>query len=245
MNHAATTGTKASNNPLLEPAGLPRFEAITPEHVLPAVKTVIAESMELLEQVEGKPEPTWEGVVAPLDEIGRKFERSWGPVSHLFGVANSSELREAYEAAQPEIVEFSLRAKQSVPVYQALKQLRDGAEWGKLDGAQQRIIEQKLLDAELAGIALTGDKQKRFNEIARDLSQLGTKFSNNVLDATKAYSLTIIDPADAEGLPLSLRRLAAQSYNQKKSEGDAEATPENGPWRITLDQPSFGPFLQH
>lgn len=236
---------RSAENPLLSAAGLPPFDRIQAVHVLPAVKQLIADCTTILERLEAAATPRWEAIIPPLDEIGRRYERTWGPVTHLFGVQNSPELREAYEAAQPQIVEFNLRTMQSEPVYKALKGLRDGPQWGQLDTAQQRIIERRLRNAELAGIGLSGPQRERFNAIVQELSQLGTQFSNHVLDATKAWSKTITDPHDAEVLPLSLRRLAAQSYNAKRSADEPEATPETGPWRITLDLPSYGPFLQH
>ncbi|MCA9052606.1 MAG: M3 family peptidase, partial [Planctomycetaceae bacterium] len=236
---------RSAENPLLSAVGLPPFDRIGPEHVLPAVKQLISDCTQLLEQVEQTAGPNWESIFPPLDEIGRRFERTWGPVSHLFGVKNSAELREAYEAAQPDVVEFGLRISQSEPIYKAAKGLRDGAGWSQLDSAQRRIVEQRVRSAELSGIGLTGDKRKRFNQIKQELSKLGTTFSNHLLDATKAYALVVRDPADADGLPMSLRRLAAQSFNSQKPESEPAATPEQGPWRITLDIPSYGPFLQH
>ena len=236
---------RPAENPLLASTGLPPFDRVEPEHVLPAVKQLIADCTSSLEEVEQHAVPEWDAIFPPLDEIGRRFERTWGPVSHLFGVKNCPELREAYEAAQPEVVTFSLRARQSEPIYKAVKALQESDSFSQLDPAQQRIIDQRVRDAELAGIGLTGVKRERFNEIAQELSKFGTQFSNHLLDATKAYALVITDPADAEGLPESLRRLAAQSFNSQQAEGEAEATPEVGPWRITLDFPSYGPFLQH
>lgn len=236
---------QTSPNPLLTRRGLPPFDAIQPQHVLPAVKQLLAECEEIVAAVEQAGGASWESLFHPLDEVGRRFERTWGPVAHLFGVKNSPELREAYEAALPQVVDFGLRLRQSEPIYKALKGLRDGPDWPRLDAAQQRIITQKIRSAELAGIGLPPEQRERFNAIARELSQLGTQFSNHVLDATKQYSLVVTDAADAEGLPLSLRRLAAQSYNATKPADAPDATPESGPWRITLDQPSYVPFVQH
>ncbi|QDU35918.1 Oligopeptidase A [Maioricimonas rarisocia] len=233
------------DNPLCTEAGLPAFDRIAPEHVVPAVRQLLERAETDLSEIEQRVQPTWAGLIEPLDEIDRRFEQTWGPVGHLFGVKNSAELREAYEAVLDDVVAFGLRSGQSEPIYKALKELRESETWDTLDEGQRRIIEQRLLAAELAGIGLTGEKRERFNEIAKELSQLGTKFSNNVLDATKAYALTITDPADAEGLPLSLRRLASQSHNRHKEEDAPEATPKEGPWRITLDGPVVVPFLQH
>ena len=243
-------GTKGAtrnvnDNPLLVEQGLPPFDRIAPEHVESAVDAVLADATASLEAIESSVEPTWSAVIEPLDAIGRRFEYAWGPVSHLFGVKNSPELREAYEAVLPRIVEFGLRVKQSKPIYDALKSIRDGDEWSGLEEAQQRIVEDKLRDAQLAGIGLEGADRDRFNEIARELSRLGSDFSNHVLDATKAFSLVLTDPAEVDGLPETLLRMAAESFNEQKQDDESEATPDDGPWRITLDAPVFVPFMKH
>ena len=114
-----------------------------------------------------------------------------------------------------------------------------------LDPAQQRILDKAILSVELSGIALEGEQRERFNEIAQELSKLATDFSNNVLDATKAFELIVTDPADLEGCPNSLKQLSSQAYNQSKSESDDDSTPDQGPWKITLDIPSYLPFMEH
>ena len=151
-------------------------------------------------------------------------------------------MREAYEAVQPNVVELSTRFGQSKPLYLAFKALREGEDWAQLDEAQHRIVESSLLHAELAGVGLEGEPQKRFNDIQMELAKLSTDFSNHVLDATKSFSLTLTEPAEVDGLPPSLLSLAAQSA---RAEGEESATAETGPWRITLDFPSFGPFLKY
>ncbi len=239
----------SSDHPLLATSGLPPFDRIEPGHIGPAVRQVLREATEQVKALEQNLTPSWEGTIAPLDEIGRRFEYAWGPVSHLFGVKNSPELREAYEAVLPEMVNFGLRVKQSEPLYRAFKAMKKGDEWARLDEAQRRILDDKLLSAELAGIGLAGEQRERFNEIARELSELSTQFSNHVLDATKAWALTITNAKDTEGLPQTLLQMAAQSFNEHKEESDTEATPaatpEDGPWRITLEAPSFVPFMKH
>ena len=113
-----------------------------------------------------------------------------------------------------------------------------------LDLAQQRIIERKIQSMELSGVALEGEAKQRYQAIAERLSVLSTDFSNHVLDATKAFELVINDPADAEGWTTTLRNMASQSYNDQHKP-EASATPEAGPWRITLDGPCFLAFMQH
>ncbi len=246
MTQSETTEQPVSpDHPLLATGGLPRFDQIEPGHIVPAVRQVLREATQQVEALEQDHTPSWEGVIAPLDEIGRRFEYAWGPVSHLFGVKNSPELREAYEAVLPEMVNFGLRVKQSEPLYRAFKAMKEGDEWARLDEAQRRILDDKLLSAELAGIGLEGEQRERFNEIARELSELSTQFSNHVLDATKAWALTITDAKETAGLPQTLLHMAAQSYNEHKGESDPEATSESGPWRITLEAPSFVPFMKH
>lgn len=233
------------NNPLLQHAGLPLFDAIQPEHVVPAVKHCIAEAEKQLADIEQNANPTWDGVMQPLEELDQPFEQAWGPVGHLLSVQNSPEIREAHETVLQDVVNFGLRVGQSQPIYKALKAIKDGDVWATLSETQKRIVDDKLLNAELAGVGLEGEALERFNQIARDLSKLSTDFSNHVLDATKAWSLTVTAAADVEGWPESLKQLTAQSHNQTKAEDEPAATPESGPWRVTLDGPVVQPFLQH
>jgi oligopeptidase A len=237
-----TVRATATENPLLVGKGLPPFAAIQPEHVVPGMKQLLAELDEELTALEANVTPTWSGLVEPLDRLTDRLMWSWGIVGHLMGVKNSPELREAYETVQPDVVQFSNKLNQSQPLYQAFKALRDSREWERLEPAQKRIVEAAIRDAELSGVGLAGEKREQFNAIQMELAELSTKFSNNVLDATKAFSLTLNNKEDVDGLPQSLLSLAAQSA---RDAGEEEATAENGPWRITLDYPSYIPFMQH
>ena len=239
------SASELADNPLLVTDGLPRFDRIKPEHIVPAVRKVLADASAKFDEIEKSVEPTWESAVESLDDLNIPFQYAWSPVSHFLGVLNSPEFRKAHEEVLPEVVTFSLRVGQSEPVYRALKGIKDGPAWSSLSGAQKRIVEHKILDAELAGIGLSGEKRERFNAIAQEMSQVTTDFSNHVLDATKAFSITLTDPADVEGLPPSLLRLALHSHNATLEEGQPPGTEEAGPWRFTLEAPSFGPFLQH
>ena len=231
-----------TNNPLLIGKGLPPFEAIKPEHVVPAMTQLLAELDEQLATLEHQVTPTWSGLVEPLDRLGERLTWSWGVVGHLMSVKNSPELREAYETVQPQVVQFFNKLSQSQPLYKAFKALREGDVWSTLEPAQKRIVEAAIRDAELSGVGLEGEKRDRFNAIQLELAELSTKFSNNVLDATKAFSLTLTNKDEVDGLPPSLLSLAAQTA---RAAGEENATAENGPWRITLDFPSYAPFIQH
>lgn len=237
--------TDSSNNPLLARNGLPQFDAITPEHVIPAMDITLTEVEEKLQAIENNIIPTWDGLCKPLEELDTPFEYTWGVVNHLISVKNSDALRKAHQEILPKVISFSLRMSQSKPIYEGLKKLQASPEFASLNDARKRIIEKKIKAAEHAGVGLEGQAKERFNEIAKRKSQLNTDFSNNVLDATKAYELIITEKADITGWPNNLKQLAAQSYAKEKGQAGQKADPENGPWRITLDYPSSGPFMQH
>ncbi|OCQ94504.1 peptidase M3 [Nostoc sp. MBR 210] len=231
-----------SQNPLLRGTGLPPFTEIQAEQVIPAFQQLLKELDEELATLEANAQPTWSGLVEPLEKLTERLTWSWGIVSHLMGVKNSPQLREAYETVQPQVVQFSNKLGQSQVIYNAFKQLRASDIWATLEPAQQRIIETAIRDAELSGVGLSGEARDRFNAIQMELAELSTKFSNHVLDATKAFSLNLTTKAEVNGLPQSSLSLAAQAA---RVAGEENATPENGPWRITLDFPSYGPFMQH
>ncbi|MGI8933761.1 M3 family metallopeptidase [Leptolyngbya sp. BC1307] len=238
------------SNPLLIGDGLPPFGEIEATHVVPGIEQLLKELSQALARLEetladklqSTTPITWEDTVTPLTAITERLSWSWGIVGHLMGVKNSAELRSAYERVQPQLVQFSNQVGQSQTVYQALKQLRSGADWSHLASAQQRIVEAALRDAELSGVGLSGEPKEKFNQIQQSLAELSTQFSNHVLDATKAFSLMLTQPEEIAGLPPSLLSLTAQSA---RDAGEPNATAEAGPWRITLDMPSYVPFLRH
>ncbi|MEM9806741.1 MAG: M3 family metallopeptidase [Cyanobacteria bacterium P01_D01_bin.56] len=233
----ATTSTAA--NPFLIGQGLPPFDQLQPNQVEPAVTELVSNLTTALESLEKQMTPTWQGLAAPLTKISERLGWTWGVLGHLMGVKNSPELRAAYEAVQPALVQFATRLSQSKAFYNGFKELAKDAD---LSPAQRRIVEAAIRDAELSGVGLEGDAKVQFNQIQQQLAELSTQFSNHVLDATKAFSLTLTTPEDITGLPPSLLSLAAQAA---RDAGEEKATGEAGPWRITLDIPSYGPFLKH
>lgn len=238
------------SNPLLIGSGLPPFDEIEAEQVIPGIERLIQDLTELLGSLEKALEnqlhssvlPTWDDIVTPLTAITERLSWSWGIIGHLMGVKNSPELRSAYEGVQPQLVQFSNQLSQSQAVYRALKQLRSSDDWQALVSAQQRVAEAALRDAELSGVGLSGEPRANFNQIQQSLAELSTQFSNHVLDATKAFRLTLTQPEEVAGLPPSLLSLTAQAAREA---GESGATAEAGPWRITLDMPSYVPFLRH
>ncbi len=232
----------AQENPLLLTDSFPRFDLIRSEHVVPAIRQLLSDLEIDLQQLEDEASPTWDGLVEPLERLNDRFGVTWGIVGHLMGVKNSEELRQAHQAVQPEVVQFSLRLGQSPVIYQALKTLQVSTAWESFEPTQRRIVEALIREAALAGVGLQGEERDRFNAIQQELAELSTQFSNNLLDETKAFTLMLRSPEEAEGLPTSSLQLAAQAAREA---GEEKATAENGPWLITLDHPSFGPFIEH
>ena len=231
-----------TSNPLLAGQGLPAFDQIQPGLIVPGITQLLQELARELTELEAEIAPTWKKLVEPLTRIEERLSWSWGIIGHLMGVKNSPELRQAYETVQPQVVEFISRLSQSKPIYEAFLSLRQGESWGQLDEAQQRIVEASLRDAQLAGVGLVGEKKDRFNAIQLELAEITTKFSNNLLDATKAFQLKLTTPEDIAGLPPSLLSLAAQTA---RTQGETNASTETGLWVITLDFPSYFPFMKY
>ncbi|HHL41604.1 MAG TPA: M3 family peptidase, partial [Candidatus Bathyarchaeota archaeon] len=108
------------DNPLLVCEGIPRFDLIKPEHIEPAVSQVLEEAEKKITELESTIEPTWSGLIKPLERLSLPFEYAWSPIGHLLNVKNSKELREEHQKMQPKVVQFSLRAGQSRPIYDGL-----------------------------------------------------------------------------------------------------------------------------
>jgi oligopeptidase A len=219
------------SNPLLQPYDLPPFSAIRAEHVKPAVEQILADSRAQVEALLANPPAqwSWANLVEPLDDMGEKLSRAWSPVSHLNAVMNSPELREAYESCLPLLSQYFTGLGQNQALFEAYQQLANSAEFATLDKAQQTIVEHALRDFRLSGIALPPAQQKRYGELQMRLSELQSTFSNQVLDATQAWSKELSDAAQLDGLPDSALEQARQAAEARELKG----------WLVTLDFPSY------
>ena len=217
-------------NPLLQDHLLPPFSEITPEHVEPAVDQLLADSRAVIEQVlAGNDSPDWNNLVVPLEQSQDRLAKAWSPVSHLNSVVNSDELRDAYNACLPKLSQFWTEMGQHQGLFEAYEKLANSDAYQELDEAQRKVIDNALRDFRLSGIALDDADKQRYGELQQKLSELTTKFSENVMDATDGWSKLIADEAELEGLPVSALAAAKQL---------AEAKGEAG-WLITLDFPSY------
>lgn len=225
------------SNPLLSLQGLPNFSLVKPEHVLDAVKSAIDNSVEVIKSVVKihENDPTWDNVMAPIEEADDKLSKIWSVVSHLNGVCNTEELRKAHDECLPLMAEYSTFVGQYKPLCEVLKKISRSDVFSLLTTAQKKSIENSLRDFRLSGIDLPEDKQKRFAEISAELSQLQSNFANNVLDATQGFTLHISDADKVKGLPLPQQKQAQAEAKKRNLEGMV----------FTLDIPSYLPFMTY
>lgn len=221
------------SNPLLDNPGLPAFSQIRPEHVEPAIDARLAACRSEIERLTKEVAvPTWETFVEPLEEMDDTLNRTWSPVSHLNGVLNGDALRAAYNACLPKLSDYGTEVGQNEDLFRAYQAV---AAQEHLDATQRKLIDNALRDFRLSGVDLPADKKARYKAISQELSQLTSKYSENLLDATNAWSKRITDETQLAGLPESALGLARQSAEQRGQDG----------WLLTLDMPSYLPVMTY
>ena len=221
-------------NALLDFSGLPRFADFRPELVTPAVDQLLAENRALVERIAGAT-PTWRDFVQPLEDANERLHRAWGVVGHLNAVMNSPELREVYNANLPKVTQYYTELGQHEGLFAKFKALRASREFEALSLAQKKIVENELRDFRLGGAELPPAKKARFKEISERLAQISSRFSDNLLDATNAFSHFVADAGHARGIPADVLAAAREA---------AEADGKPG-WKFTLHAPSYLPVMQY
>lgn len=223
-------------NPLLDFTGLPRFPEIQPDHVTPAVDTLLATNRDLLEKlVTDTTPPNWRNFVAVLEDANERLSRAWGQVSHLNSVKNSPELREAYNANLPRIIAYYADQSQNEALFEKYKLVRVSPEFATLTTEQKQIIENELRDFRLGGAELPEQDKARFKAIQEELSSLGAKFEENLLDATNEFALYEENQASLSGIPADEMQAAREAAQQDGKPG----------WKFTLRAPSWLPVMQY
>ncbi|MCL6690026.1 oligopeptidase A [Pseudomonas sp. R3.Fl] len=220
-----------SANPLLQSYDLPPFSAIRPEHVKPAIEQILADNRAGIARIlaEQGANPSWDGLVLAMDELHARLGAAWSPVSHLNAVCNSAELREAYEGCLPMLSAYWTELGQNRELFKAYEALAANPAAANIDVAQKTILEHALRDFRLSGIDLPAEQQKRYAEIQARLSELGSRFSNQLLDATQAWTKHVTDEAALAGLTDSARAQMQQAAQAKGLDG----------WLISLEFPSY------
>jgi oligopeptidase A len=220
-------------NPLLDFSGLPRFSELRPEHVGPAVDQLLNEGRAAIDAVTKEP-PTWEAFVTPLEDANERIGRAWGQVAHLHAVLDSPELRAAYNASLPKITEYWTELGQNQRLFEKYKELSRSPGYAALSPARKKIVENALRDFRLSGAELPAQNKPRYAEIEEELARLYAKFSENILDATKAYSI-VVDEGRIAGIPQDELAAAREAAQKDGRSG----------WKFTLHAPSYLPVMQY
>jgi oligopeptidase A len=216
------------NNPLLELESLPAFGRIEARHARPALEKVLAENRRRIQELTAQPNPTFASLVIPVEELSYRLSRVWSPIGHLNAVANTAQMREAYNECVPLLTAYSSELGQNAGLQAGYAYVLRH-EGGALDPSQLKVVENALRDFRLAGVDLPPDDKTRYCEVAQRLAQLATKFTENVLDAGRAYTRSVTDESELAGLPANAVDRAA---------ADAREANQGG-WLFKLDQPTY------
>ena len=231
-----TARPDASTNALLDFSGLPRFDAITPSDVQPAIDLLLANNRALVERLTSDEVPaTWSTFAAPLADEIEQLSRAWGVVGHLHSVNDIPEWREAYNNMLPEVSRFFAELGQNLKLFAKYKAIRESADYATLTPAQRKIVDNEIRDFRLSGAELPEDQKPRFQAISEELASLSAKFSENLLDATNAFAQFVTDEAKLAGIPDDVRQAAREAAEKDGKPG----------WKFTLHMPSYLPVMQY
>ncbi len=223
-------------NPLLDFSDLPRFDTVRPEHVKPAIESLLAAGRELIERLTADSTPaTWKDFAGALSDGLEPFNRAWGIVGHLHSVNDVPAWREAYNDMLPEVSRFYAELGQNLKLFEKYKALRDSAEYAGLSVEQKKVVDNEVRDFRLSGAELPEDQKPRFQAIMEELSQLSARFAENLLDATNAFAEMVSHEALLAGLPDYAREAAREAAQKTGVDG----------WKFTLHAPSYGPVMQY
>ncbi|MFZ2298377.1 MAG: M3 family metallopeptidase, partial [Aquabacterium sp.] len=219
-----------ATQPLLDFSDLPRFDAITPAQVAPALDVLLTDANQALEQVTADNFPAeWAAIAGTLDVATERLSRAWGAVSHLNSVADTPELRAAYNEALPKVTEFWTRLGSDERLYAKYKSMDPAS----LNAEQAQAHKNAMRSFVLGGAELQGDAKTRFAWLQERQAELGQKFSENALDATDAFSL-IVSTEELAGVPADVLQATAAAA---KAEGQTGH-------KLTLKMPCYLPVMQ-
>jgi oligopeptidase A len=224
------------SNPLLQQNRLPLFSTIKPEHVEPALDSVLQHAKQTVDELlDNIQQATWQNLVLPMEALDASIDHVWTPVSHLNSVMNSDDLRDAYNACLPKLSQFGTELGQNEDLFKAYKTIAEGEEYQRLDQAQKKVIDNAIRDFRLSGVELSQQDRDKFKVISKSLTELTAKFEQNLMDATHAWKKHITDEMLLAGLPESTKEMAAQFAKRAELEG----------WLFTLDFPSYMPVMSY
>jgi len=219
-----------SSNPLLDFTGLPRFDEVRPEHVAPAVDELLVQADQALAAVTEAAFPSrWNDIARVLETATERLGRAWGMVSHLNGVADTPELRAAYNAVLPRVTDFWTRLGSDERLYAKYKAIDPAT----LTPEQRQAHRNAIRNFVLGGAELAGAAKERFAAIQERQAELSQKFSENALDATDAFAY-YAGADELAGLPQDVIHAARAAAQADGKEG----------CKLTLKMPSYLPVMQ-
>lgn len=220
---------KNTENPLLEADTLPAFSRIRPQHAEPAIDHLLEECRRVIRSVEDHDGADWDAVVSPLEESDDRLNKAWSPISHLHSVADSPELRKAYNACLPKLTEYATEFGHNEKLFNAFERISKSSGFGNLDQAQKRVIENTLKDFRFAGVHLEAKSKARFKQVTAKLSELASRYEENLLDATQAWKKHLTERSALSGLPDSALAVARDAAKRAGLDG----------WLVNLEFPSY------
>ncbi|MEO8279122.1 MAG: M3 family metallopeptidase [Ideonella sp.] len=224
-----------NTNPLLDFSDLPRFDLIRPEHVGPAVQVLLRDADQALAKVTADDFPAdYDALSKVLDVATERLGRAWGAVSHLNGVADTPELRTAYNENLPRVTEFHTRLGADERLYAKYKAVMLSPASAALNPARRKALSNALRDFVLSGAELDGVAKQRFAQLQESQAELAQKFSENVLDATDSYAY-YATADELAGVPEDAR---------EASRAQAQAEGKDG-HKLSLHFPVYFPVLQY
>lgn len=217
------------NNPLLDQQKLPAFSQIKPEQIAPAIEKIVSDNRATIETLVEESNPDWDNLINPLALMDDRLSKAWSPVRHMNSVKSSDPLREAYNQCLALLSEYSTEISQNRELYECVKHIAESADFDRLDTAQQKAITDSLRHFHLGGVDLEGEARQRYQQLQKDLSELESKFENNILDASQSWQLLISDESELKGIPDYAISMLQQLARQKDFDG----------YRVTLDMPCY------
>ncbi len=224
------------DNPLLDFAGLPRFDVLCPSHVQPAIHALLDDCRALVVRLTATDvAATWADFAAPLADGLEHLARAWGTVSHLHAVNDLPAWREVYNQVLPEVARFYAELGQNLDLFAKYKAIAEATDYDQLSPAQRRVVAHEIRDFRLSGAELPDALKPHYQSIVEELAQLSAKFSENLLDATNGFTERVVDETEVAGLPAEVKEAARAAAERDGLSG----------WKLTLHMPSYLPVMQY
>lgn len=210
---------------------LPSFSKINPEIIFDSILNIIKDNTKVIDKLKKQKleKITWESFVVIIEELFVKLANAWSPVSHLNSVMSSDKIRDQYEKSLQEIIKYNLMVEQDADLYKAYKFLLDNKEQNCFTNLQIKLLEDKVRDFKLSGAELSSEDKNKFKQLATELSDLTTKFNNNILDSTDTWAYHLSDEKLLAGIPDNIITLAKANAEENDKQG----------WLFGLDAPTY------